>query len=72
MTNYVIADLEWIDYGGFINPTQISAVKVNCNWDIKSHFSEKIKPRDKHFYNWKHMAYKGGRFFIGEKRISCF
>ena len=60
MTNYVIADLEWIDYGGFINPTQISAVKVNCNWDIKSHFSEKIKPRDKHFYNWKHMAYKGG------------
>ncbi|MCM1440545.1 MAG: 3'-5' exoribonuclease [Roseburia sp.] len=60
MGNYVIADIEWIDKGGFINPTQISAVKVNSNWSGLSHFSEKMKPRSKHFYMWNHVAYTGG------------
>ena len=60
MSNYVIADIEWLDKGGFINPTQISAVKVNSNWQSLSHFSERIKPRSQCFYTWKHTAYTGG------------
>lgn len=60
MSNYVIADIEWIEKGTFINPTQISAIKVNSEWQGLSHFSEKIKPRSKHFYMWKHIAYTGG------------
>ncbi len=57
--NYVIADIEWIEKGSYINPTQISAVKVNSEWDGLSHFSEKIKPRSKHFHMWNHIAYTG-------------
>ncbi len=60
MSNYVIADIEWIEKGTFVNPTQISAIKVNSEWQSLSHFSEKIKPRSKHFYLWKHIAYTGG------------
>lgn len=58
--NYVIADIEWIEKGSYINPTQISAIKVNSDWNGLSHFSEKIKPRSKHFHTWEHVAYTGG------------
>lgn len=58
--NYIIADIEWIEKGSYINPTQISAVKVNSDWNGVSHFSEKIKPRSEHFYIWNHIAYTGG------------
>lgn len=60
MGNYVIVDIEWIEKGTFVNPTQISAVKVNSDWKGLSHFSERIKPRSEHFHIWKHVAYTGG------------
>lgn len=60
MGHYVIVDIEWIEKGTFVNPTQISAVKVNSDWKGFSHFSERIKPRSEHFHIWKHVAYTGG------------
>lgn len=58
--SYVITDIEWIAKGDYINPTQISAIKVNVNWGTEERFSKKIKPRSKHFYTWEHVAYTGG------------
>lgn len=38
MGHYVIVDIEWIEKGTFVNPTQISAVKVNSDWKGLSHY----------------------------------
>ena len=38
MGHYIIVDIEWIEKGTFVNPTQISAVKVNSDWKGLSHY----------------------------------
>ena len=38
MGHYIIVDIEWIEKGTFVNPTQISAVKVNSDCKGLSHY----------------------------------
>ena len=58
---FVIADLEWITNSyGHCSPSQLAAVRVDENWYVVDEFDSFIRPRDKGFYNWKHIAYNGG------------
>ena len=59
---YVIADIEWVEnYLYKRSPTQLSAVRVDENWEIVEDFSTRIKPMNSSFYDWSHVAYTGGR-----------
>lgn len=59
---YIIADVEWAQNElNKISPTQLSAVRVNEDWEIANDFSAYIKPMDQSFYDWDHVAYTGGR-----------
>lgn len=58
---FVIADLEWVtDDKGHYEPTQLSAIKVNEDWDAIDFFSSFIKPRNMAKCDWSHPAYTGG------------
>jgi len=58
---YVIADIEWVENKlNKQSPTQLSAVKVDENWDIIDEFSSFIRPMDSSFHDWEHVAYSGG------------
>ena len=43
------------------SPTQLSAVRVDENWEIVEDFSTYIMPMNPTFYDWKHVAYSGGK-----------
>ena len=59
---YVIADVEWVQNEvNKISPTQLSAIRVNKDWEIVEDFSAYIKPLDSSFYDWEHVAYTGGQ-----------
>ena len=59
---YVIADVEWVqNQTNKQSPTQLSAVRVDENWEIVEDFSTYIKPMNPTFYDWKHVAYAGGK-----------
>ena len=67
---FVIIDMEWMtNTEGHHAPTQISALRVDENWNTVAEFGARIRPRDASFYNWDHVAYNGGtvRDFIGAK-----
>ena len=58
---YIIADVEWVENDLHRkSPTQLSAVRVNENWEILEEFSTRIRPVDTTLYDWDHMAYTGG------------
>ena len=59
---FVIADIEWATNRTYrITPTQLSAVKVDENWNIVDSFSHFIRPQDNSFYNCTDVAYAGGK-----------
>ena len=58
---YIIADVEWVENArGKTSPTQISAVRVDENWEIIDDFSSFVRPIDSSFVAWNHVAYTGG------------
>ena len=58
---YIIADVEWAQNKfNKVSPTQLSAVRVDKNWEIVDDFSAYIKPMNSSFYDWDHVAYVGG------------
>ena len=59
---FVIADMEWLtNAAGHISPTQLSAVKVDENWNAVAEFNSFIRPRDGEFHIWNHLSYTGGK-----------
>lgn len=59
---YIIADVEWVENELHKNsPTQLSAVRVDENWEIVEDFSSFIRPMNPSFYDWGHVAYAGGK-----------
>lgn len=58
---YVIADVEWVEKGYKKSPTQLSALRVDENWNVLDRFSSFIRPMDASFYDWSHIAYSGGK-----------
>ena len=58
---YVIADIEWVQNKlNKQSPSQLSAVRVDEQWNIVDEFSAFIRPMDASFHDWKHVAYYGG------------
>jgi methylphosphotriester-DNA--protein-cysteine methyltransferase len=58
---FVIADIEWITNSvGHQSPTQLSATRVDEDWNIVEEFNAFIRPRDREFCDWNHIAYTGG------------
>ena len=58
---YVIADIEWVQNKlNKQSPSQLSAVRVDDQWNIIDEFSSFIRPMDASFHDWKHVAYYGG------------
>ena len=61
---FVIADIEWITYeNGLKSPTQLSAVKVDTNWNEEEKFFSFIHPKETTNQDWSHIAYTGGQQF---------
>lgn len=59
---YIIADVEWVqNKENKQSPTQLSAVRVDNEWNIVDEFSSYIRPLDASFHDWKHVAYAGGK-----------
>ncbi len=59
---FVIMDMEWVtNRAGHCTPTQISAIRVDEQWNTIDKFNSLIRPRDTSFYDWRHVAYKGGK-----------
>ena len=58
---FVLTDIEWMtNSAGHFSPTQLSAIKVDENWNEIDRFDSLIRPRDSEFHDWKHVAYTGG------------
>lgn len=58
---FVIVDLEWVVYKkGHYEITQLSAIRVNDDWDAIGFFSSFIKPKNMAKCDWSHPAYTGG------------
>lgn len=58
---YIVADVEWVENHLYKkSPTQLSAVRVDENWEIVDDFSSFIRPMNPSFYDWGHVAYAGG------------
>ena len=59
---FVITDLEWItNSNGHHSPTQLSAIRVDEQWNTVDEFNSFIRPRDAEFHIWNHVAYTGGK-----------
>ncbi|MBQ7357236.1 MAG: hypothetical protein IJW65_00710 [Clostridia bacterium] len=59
---YVIVDMEWeTNKQGMISPTQLSAARVDEDWNVIIKFNTLIRPKDPSFYNWESAAYTGAR-----------
>ena len=58
---YVIADIEWVQNKlNKQSPSQLSAVRVDEQWNVVDDFSSFIRPMNASFHDWKHVAYYGG------------
>ena len=58
---FVLTDIEWMtNAAGHFSPTQLSAIKVDEDWNEVDRFDSLIRPRDSEFHDWKHVAYTGG------------
>ncbi len=58
---YIIADIEWVENKlNKQSPTQLSAIRVDAEWNIVDEFSAFIRPMDSSFHDWNHVAYYGG------------
>lgn len=58
---FVIADMEWITNSvGHQSPAQLAALRVDEEWKVVDEFSAFIRPRDREFCDWEHIAYTGG------------
>ena len=58
---YIIADIEWVENKmNKQSPTQLSAIRVDADWNIVDEFSAFIRPMDSSFHDWNHVAYYGG------------
>ena len=58
---YIIADIEWVENKlNKQSPSQLSAIKVDSDWNITDEFSSFIRPMDASFHDWNHVAYYGG------------
>ena len=69
---YVIADVEWVENAQKkASPTQISAVRVDENWEIIDDFSEFVRPMNASFHTWDHIAYTGGEPINFLEASSC-
>ena len=69
---YVIADVEWVENAQKkASPTQISAVRVDENWEIIDDFSEFVRPMNASFHMWDHIAYTGGEPINFLEASSC-
>lgn len=67
---FVIVDMEWVtNRAGHYAPTQIAAIRVDESWNTAGEFDAFIRPRDSSFYDWRHIAYNGGKApdFLGAK-----
>ena len=70
---YIIADVEWVENQLHkCSPTQLSAVRVDENWEIIDDFSSYIKPLNPSFYDWDHVAYAGGSPTDFKNAPHCF
>ena len=70
---YIIADVEWVENQLHkCSPTQLSAVRVDENWEIIDDFSSYIKPLNPSFYDWDHVAYTGGSPTDFKNAPHCF
>ena len=70
---YIIADVEWVENDlNQCSPTQLSAARVDENWEIIDCFSSYIKPKDPSFYDWDHVAYIGGISSNFQNAPHCF
>ncbi len=70
---YIIADIEWVEnQSGRVSPTQISAARVDGQWNEVEQYTSYIKPQDSTFHSWEHVAYMGGKVsdFL-EARACC-
>lgn len=57
---YVLIDMEWVKNGQGQNwPTQLSAVRVDADWNTVDTFSTLICPKSSEFAQWEHMAFSG-------------
>lgn len=57
---YVLIDMEWVtNNDGEHWPTQLAAMRVNENWEAADTFTSLIRPRDRSFWLWDHMAFTG-------------
>lgn len=57
----VLMDLEWVENGmGHCSPTQVAARRVDSAWNTVDDFYARMRPRDKAFHQWNHVAYSGG------------
>ena len=58
---YIVADVEWVqNQWSQKSPTQLSAARVDENWNTVEEFHACIRPMDSSFHDWNHVAYTGG------------
>ncbi len=59
---FVIADIEWAENRAYMTtPTQLSAVRVDNDWNVVDSFNSLIRPRDSSFHIWHHVSYNSGK-----------
>lgn len=72
----VIMDFEWIENTKHeVCPTQLSAIRVDPQWTVSDRFNARIKPFNPTFYQWNHVAFRGGEprdFLYGESIVGAF
>ena len=70
---YVVADVEWaFNKSEKRSPTQLTAVRVDAEWNVVEKFTEYIKPADSSFHEWSQVAYNGGMPEAFLYARSCF
>ena len=53
----VLSDMQWIELpGGIMSATQLSALRVDENWEIVSEFHTMIRPMNPCFHRWSYNA----------------
>lgn len=72
----VIVDLEWVENEeGYVCPTQLAAIRTDEEWNTVDRFSAIIKPFNKSFQIWDHVAFRGvkqSHFLNGESMSDAF
>ena len=57
----VLVDMEWVENKQRrVTPTQLSAIRVDDEWEPVDEFHSLCYPQNASFYQWNHVAYSGG------------